>query len=151
MRFMVAITLCLAPAGCDLVDGRDPFENEGRADQAQQLLEAYLDALMGGAPDRGWSLLEPTSRRMAFGNDEALYRALAEAADWSRFAYHLRLQSQDDGAYYFALDLPDGVESVPPFLLADEHRVISLYGEAHMSVVIGVMGAPSGVVAPQDP
>lgn len=79
---------------------------------AKARAEAYLDALVGGSEDRGWSLLVP-SDRAAFGSEDAYRRLMAEQ-DWFAFAWELRHNSAcDDGVCSFLVHLPNGRDSAP--------------------------------------
>jgi hypothetical protein len=74
--------------------------------------EAYLRAVAGGDEDRGWSLLEPSSRA-AYGSEDA-YRRLMVEADWSAFAWEVRDSGVcDDGVCSFVLWLRNGRDSAP--------------------------------------
>lgn len=84
----------------------------------QAMVETYLDAAAGGAPDRGWSLLDPSLRLEAFNDDEAAYRRLAEDSDWNQFAWAVTETVPDEPSWQNAyLAVPDGPSSVPQFLL----------------------------------
>lgn len=67
-------------AGC-----LQPPDNPHRRQEAVELADRYLHSLIGGEPDRGWSLLHPTAR--AEWGGQAAYVAAAESADWSRFDF----------------------------------------------------------------
>jgi hypothetical protein len=79
---------------------------------ARARAEAYLRAVAGADLDRGWSLLEPSSRA-AYRSEDA-YRRLMAAADWSAFAWEVRGNGLcDDGVCSFVVWLRNGRASVP--------------------------------------
>ena len=91
--------------------------NNSEAD-ARARTEAYLAAVVGGREDRGWRLLEASSRE-AYGSEESYRRLMAEA-DWSEFRWELRHDSVcDDGVCSFILRMPNGRTSAPEAAWSD--------------------------------
>jgi hypothetical protein len=65
-----------------------------------------------GTEDRGWNLLEASSRG-EYGSQDA-YRRLMSEADWSDFTWELLDNGVcDDGLCSFVLHLPNGRDSAP--------------------------------------
>lgn len=134
-----------------------PPDNPGRRQQAAELADRYLHALVGGEPDRGWSLLHATARD-EWGS-EAAYVALAEATDWSSFDFTvLGPMYCDDGIMCpVALDLPNGPDSVPEgYRGTDSRNSIGIFfreseglpGNAELPVVLPDVIRGEGGVAP---
>ena len=110
MRNLVVLLIGLVLlAGC-----LQPPDNPDRRREAAELADRYLDSLIGGEPDRGWSLLHSTAR--AEWGSEAAYVAAAASADWSQLDFTvLEAIYCDDGIICpVALDLPSGLDSMPP-------------------------------------
>jgi hypothetical protein len=72
-----------------------------------------------GTEDRGWNLLEASSRG-EYGSQDA-YRRLMSEADWSDFTWELLDNGVcDDGLCSFVLHLPNGRDSAPDVAWSDE-------------------------------
>lgn len=134
-----------------------PPDNPDRRQEAVALADRYLVSLVGGEPDRGWSLLHSTAR--AEWGSEAAYVAAAESADWSQLDFTvLEAIYCDDGIICpVALDLPGGVESVPQAFRSSDGRnsmgilfreVDGLPGNAELTVVLSDFLRGEGGVAP---
>lgn len=134
-----------------------PPDNPDRRQQAVELADRYLRSLIGGEPDRGWSLLHPTARDE--WDSEAAYVRAAEGADWSRFDFTvLEAVSCDDGIICpVALDLPNGRDSVPEAFRSPDDRnsigiafreAAGLPGNAELTVVLSDVLRGQGGVSP---
>lgn len=110
--------LLLVIAALGLLTGCGPSDTPQRRDEAVAMAQRYLDAVSGQAVDRGWSLLHPSAQD-AWGS-QGDFIAAAEAADWSDFEVAATEALRcDDGIWCpVALDVANGEESVPDFLLA---------------------------------
>jgi hypothetical protein len=139
-------------AGC-----LQPPDNPDRRQQAVELADRYLHALVGGEPDRGWSLLHPTARD-EWGS-EAAYVGAADGADWSQFDFSVReaLYCDDGIICPVALDLPGGRESIPHAFRSPDGRdsigivfreVEDLPGNAELTVVLPDFLRGAGGVSP---
>ncbi len=98
-------------AGCALATG-------GSTARARQVADDYLAALTTDGGDRGWSLILPDSRRAYADQDQ--YTALAEAGDWSAFAWSEvdGDHCQDGGAYCVVrIEIEPGQHGVPGWML----------------------------------
>jgi hypothetical protein len=151
IRGLVAVAL-LVMAGCG-----QPPDNPDRRQQAVALAQRYLGALVGGEPDRGWSLLHD-SAQAEWGSQEAYVRT-AEEADWSGFGFAvIEALYCDDGVICpVALDLPNGEASVPDAFRSPDGRnsigisfrdAEGLPGNAEMTVVLPDLLRGEGGVAP---
>jgi hypothetical protein len=82
-------------------------ENEGRSDEARELVVRYLAALAGGSDDHGWSLLDAETRERL---DPDVYEALAQAADDVQVVPKaIELLYEDDGAYQFSVTFAEPI------------------------------------------
>jgi len=82
---------------------------------AATTVDAYFRAVSGGSEDRGWSLLAPDTRAVAFESQDA-YEKRAASADWSGFAWQTTSAVMDDPTLGFVTVAIDPDE-VPAFLL----------------------------------
>ena len=89
----------------------------GDVDAARSLAIEYFEAIAGGAPDRGWSLILPDSLRAY--RDQAQYIDLAEAADWEAFSWNLANDGHycEDAGAFCVVRLEVASAAVPSFLL----------------------------------
>jgi hypothetical protein len=86
-------------------------------------VEAYLRAVSGGEPDRGWHYLSETARYL-YGGDQEQYVEEASAADWTAFRWsHASIAHSDDGLAQVEVGLLSLPSSVPRFLI--EKRLMS--------------------------
>jgi hypothetical protein len=114
--------------------------SDSQAD-ARARATAFLQAVIGGAQDRGWGLLEASGRSL-YGS-ETSYRRLMAGADWSRFRWEFGDSAPcDDGICTLVLRLPGGRESAPEVAWGDgpgDHGVlVSLEGRAGADAFIEV-------------
>lgn len=94
-----------------------------RASSPGGRLDAYLRAVAGAEPDRGWHLLGDLTRELSYGNDSAQYLRDAEAADWSAFRWSsAEVLWTDDGWANVQAGLVSDPTSVPAFLI--QRRII---------------------------
>lgn len=105
----------LAPALLTALVAGCGFSTGGDASTARHLAGEYLSALAGEAPDRGWSLILPDSRRAYASRDQ--YIELAESADWSRFSWRFNDEGDYCGVYCVIRLVIDQREGIPQFLL----------------------------------
>lgn len=112
LRLIAAVVSAIAITGCALSAG-------GNVATARRLAGEYLAALTGEAPDHGWSLILPDSRRAYSSMEE--YVALAEQADWSEFSFRMVNVGDycEDGGVYCVvrLQIDGATETIPAFLL----------------------------------
>ena len=95
--------------------------------------EAYLRAVAGGEPDRGWHYLGRETQQGGYENDQSLYLRDAASADWTAFRWaRAAVLFTDDGFAVVHVKLLSPPSSVPAFLLAKE-------------LVYGVCAADDGV------
>ncbi len=104
---------------------------------------AYLDAVRGGAADRGWSLLLPSDRASVF-TDEPTYTSLAASSDWDGFTWEVIEARCDDGACTVWLAIA-GPDTIPDVLArgAVRHREDGVPPGANASLVVlqrGILG-----------
>lgn len=152
MKALALLAGFMMVAGCT-----QPPDNPDRRQQAVELADRYLQALVGAEADRGWSLLHPSARD-EWTSREA-YLAAAEQADWSRFdVIVVEALYCDDGIICpVALDLPNGPESVPEAFRSPDNRnsigilfreADGLPGNAELTVVLSDFFRGEGGVSP---
>lgn len=109
MSRVLALLVIVALVACQPASGGDPAE-------AGRLARSYLEAVSGGADDRGWPLILHESRR-AYATQDA-YLAAVESADWTGFSWDVLEEGTycEDGGVYCVVRLQ--VDGVPPFLLS---------------------------------
>jgi hypothetical protein len=113
--FLVLLALALVAAGYIYLPHIGWSDSQA---DARERTAAYLDAVVGGADDRGWSLLEPSGRSQ-YASEDAYFRVMAEA-DWSRFTWEFGDSAPcDDGICTLTLRLPGGRESAPEVAWSD--------------------------------
>jgi hypothetical protein len=97
---------------------------EPELDEAATIAEKYLTAVAGDEADFGWSLLHEPART-SWGTYEE-YEQAVRSADWSAFSFNVRGGSTcyDDAACTVCVELPGGLESVPPFLRATDNKAL---------------------------
>lgn len=89
-----------------------------RASSPAVRLDAYLSAVAGAEPDRGWHLLGGSTRELSYGNDLAQYLRDAEAADWGAFSWSgAEVLWTHDGVALVQARLVSDAASVPAFLI----------------------------------
>jgi hypothetical protein len=100
---LIACTLLAAAAltGCGGEVRRD--------DDAAALVTDYLGRIAGSDPDRGWSLLLPTTQRTTFGGDRDSYIQAAEATDWTDFRWEITSVERDEPYLYHVVVTADAV------------------------------------------
>lgn len=85
------------------------------AQLAATTVDAYFEAVAGGTADRGWDLLAPDTRAVAFASEEA-YTELAAEADWSGFGWQTTEAVMDDPTLALVTVATDPTR-IPDFLL----------------------------------
>ena len=107
LAFAAVVAMAVAGCSADAVD-EPPVPDE--------LVQAFLAAAAGGAPDRGWSQLHPMTRASMFGNDREAYIALAEVGPWDEFAWKITNVVPDDPSLHF-VHLDISADEVPALLV----------------------------------
>lgn len=139
-RRLLALLLGLAVAACQ--PNSTPTTP---APQPAAMVEAYLAAVAGASPDRGWSLLHPDVRATMFDNNLAHYVESAAQAEWLSFSWQvLRARADDPSLHFVELS----VENVPDFLkqpISNEWLMWVDGGIGTMAVRIPFAGRPGGI------
>jgi hypothetical protein len=114
--------MALALAGLLLLSAcaepTDSTGQRGSPGEARGMVVAYLEAAAGGAADRGWSLILPSSRSAYDSEDQ--YVQLAESAAWDEFSWRLAEPAAshcEDGGLYCQIRLH--VTGEPPAFLLE--------------------------------
>lgn len=86
-------------------------------------VERWFDAVAGeGAPDRGWSQMDESSRGR-FANDADAYRLAAAAEDWTGFRWKVESWHQLESWLWWVYVRVDGGLGATPAFLRDERLV----------------------------
>ena len=124
---MVGLVLALIVAGAVAV-GRVAGPEPKRA-----AVDAWLQALAGGAPDRGWSLLGGLTRD---GTELDRYTADAAIVRWDTFEWRIGRVDDHDGFWSVELEVEGGLDAVPRFFF--EHGLAYPVCVDHRGTGIGV-------------
>ena len=99
--------------------------------------EDWLEAVSGGAGDRGWSYLGSDAHVAGFAGSREDYLADARAADWSKFRWgEPATVWTDDGFAHVVASLLSEPSTVPRFIL--DRRLVHGICEDGRPVAIGV-------------
>ncbi|HSW42863.1 MAG TPA: hypothetical protein VLM76_10170 [Patescibacteria group bacterium] len=127
--------------------------NPERLERARAAADGYLTSVSRGSGDRGWSLIAPEIRVVAFSAGQAAYLRQVEASDWSTFRYEITDVVLDDPTLaLITVALPNGPASVPR-VLRDAHGWAILgirtgeQDEALLTVRLTVSGDVEGIWA----
>jgi hypothetical protein len=140
-----SLTACAAKIPVD-----DPGEAVGGPPaQAEAHVDSWFARVISGAPDLGWSLIDPRNRDL-FGG-EANYRAAITTDDWSGVHYRIGTIDLSDGEYRVHVELAlDEGATLPTFF----QRYGFVQGQptnsgfaGYVVVRLGIPGEPSGIQA----
>ena len=113
-------------AGCSGL-GNGVFPRPGTPEGAEALAGQWLNAVSGGAADRGWSMLHPLSRARLFADKSERYLDEVVGIDWGGFKWHIEPPTVLDGNFRVTVVI-DGNRR-PAGLLADG-RLIQEYSSS---------------------
>jgi hypothetical protein len=110
-----------------------------RAPGPEDRFEAYLRAVAGGEPDRGWHYLTDDTRDVGYQNDQSVYLRDAAAADWTAFRWSdAAVVWTDDGFAAVEVNLLSSPSSVPAFLIAKKIVRGVCAGDDQQPIGVGV-------------
>ena len=115
IAFLLATVVTLA--GCS------DLPRPGTTAEAEAIAGDWLEAVSGGAADRGWELLHPLTQQRLFDDDRTRYVTMVHAIEWRDFRWDIDPPTRLDGNYRVSLVLLG--EPSPARLLADG-RLIQL-------------------------
>lgn len=124
MRSALVVALAVL-GGC--VEPGEPVDPEhaGTPEEAEQIAQAWLEAVSDESGDRGWSLLHPLSQERLYDGDSNRYTADVRSVDWRHFEWEFG-PAVWDGNYLVLVTLPQGTQ--PAADLADGHLMQPIQG-----------------------
>ena len=144
IRLTWALVMVTILVGC----GPAKYGDEALAESA---VTRWLQAAAAPAGDRGWSLLDPSTRAALYADTPEQYTTKAESADWSKMEWTIGEGTSWDGVWTVRVLVSGGIQTVPKFVLNDPLAQEWCDGHQIVGILVGVVTKADGVAGVSDP
>jgi hypothetical protein len=118
---------------------------------AESTVTRWLQAAAAPAGDRGWSLLDPSTRTALYADTPEHYIAKAESADWSKMEWTIGEGTYWDGVWTVRVLVPGGMQSVPKFVLNDPLAQRLCDSDQIVGILVTVVAKADGAAGVSQP